>query len=192
MIFVSDRRAIPGTNRALPAAVLLDRDGTLIVDVPCNRDRSRVVPMPGAFEALERFRAAGIPLALVSNQAAVGRGDLTLEDVVSINARVEELLGELGPRMICTHREEQRCGCRKPDPGLILRAAGALGVDPERCVMIGDTGADVEAALAAGARAILVPNEVTRPAEILRAPEVAGSLLEAARSILGDVPERVA
>jgi histidinol-phosphate phosphatase family protein len=179
-------------RRRVLHAVLLDRDGTLIVDVPSNRDPARVVPMPGALEALERFRAAGMALALVSNQNAVARGEITLHDIDAVNDRVEELLGPIGPRMVCVHAVGAGCGCRKPEPGLVLEAAAALGVEPERCVLIGDTGADVEAAIEAGARAILVPNAVTRPAEILRAPQVAGSLLEAARSIVRDAPERAA
>jgi D-glycero-D-manno-heptose 1,7-bisphosphate phosphatase len=175
-----------------PAAVLLDRDGTLIADVPDNRDPQRVAPMDGAREALDRLRAGGLPLALVSNQSSVGYGRIALRDVEAVNARMEELLGPIRPQLVCTHPSEASCGCRKPEPGLVLRAAAVLGVDPRNCVVIGDTGADVDAALAAGARPILVPNEVTRAEEILRAPEVCASLVDAATLVLGGVPETVA
>ncbi|HEV8650047.1 MAG TPA: HAD-IIIA family hydrolase [Actinomycetes bacterium] len=170
---------------ARPAAVLLDRDGTLVVDVPYNGDPARVEVMPSARRALERLRAAGVPTAVVSNQSGVGRGLLTLEQVAAVNRRVEELLGPLGPWVVCPHAPGQGCGCRKPAPGLVEQAAGRLGVDPRGCVVIGDVGADVEAALAAGARAVLVPTPATRPEEVAAAPEVAADLEAAVDLVLG-------
>jgi len=167
-----------------PRVVLLDRDGTLVEDVPYNGDPARVTPMPGALEALNRLRAAGIRLAVVSNQGGIGSGRLTPADVAAVNHRVESLLGPLGPWFVCPHAPEAGCDCRKPAPGLIHRAAEALGVRPEDCALIGDTGADVAAARAAGARAILVPNAVTRHAEIAEAPEVAHDLGEAVDRLL--------
>ena len=168
--------AAPADPRALPAAVLFDRDGTLIVDVPYNGDPARVEPLPGAAAAVARLRAAGVRVAVVSNQSGIARGLLTHAQVRAVNARVEELLGPLGPWSWCPHGPVDGCGCRKPAPGLILRAAERLGVDPARCVVIGDIGADVEAARAAGARAILVPTRVTRADEVAAAQEVAPDL----------------
>jgi histidinol-phosphate phosphatase family protein len=169
-----------------PAAVLLDRDGTLVEDVPYNSDPDRVAPVPGAAEALTRLRAAGLPLAMVSNQSGVARGLMTLAQVEAVNRRVEELLGPLGPWLVCPHGPDDGCTCRKPAPGLVLAAAAALGVDPTECVVIGDIGADVEAARAAGARAILVPTQATLPDEVAAAPEVAGTLGEAVDLLIGD------
>lgn len=169
-----------------PEAVLLDRDGTLVFDVPYNGDPEKVVPVPGAREALDRLREAGIPLALVSNQSGVARGFLTTDQVSAVNRRVEELLGPLGPWMVCPHGPEEGCGCRKPAPGLVYRAASELGVEPSRCTVIGDIGSDVEAARAAGARGVLVPTEKTRPEEVEAAPEVAGDLAEAVDLLLGE------
>ena len=146
-----------GGPRPWPAAVLFDRDGTLIADVPYNGDPARVAPMPGARAALTRLRAAGVPVGVVSNQSGVARGLLTEADVAAVNCRMEELLGPLGPIEVCPHDSDDGCGCRKPAPGLVFRAARRLGVDPRQCVVIGDIGADVEAAHAAGARGILVP-----------------------------------
>ena len=168
-----------------PAAVLLDRDGTLVEDVPYNADPGRVVPVPGAGAALARLRAAGVPLALVSNQSGVARGLMTLEEVAAVNQRVEDLLGPVGPWLVCPHGPDEGCACRKPAPGLVLAAAAALGVDPAECVMIGDIGADVEAARAAGARAILVPTAATRPEEVAAAPEVAETLAAAVDLLVG-------
>jgi len=167
-----------------PAAVLFDRDGTLVVDVPYNGDPDRVEPMPAARPALERLRAAGIPTGVVSNQSGVARGMLTPGDVERVNRRVEELLGPLGPWAWCPHGPDDGCDCRKPAPGLVLRAASELGVDPAGCVVVGDIGADVEAARAAGARAVLVPTPRTRPEEIAAAPEVARDLEEAVERLL--------
>ncbi len=165
--------------------MLLDRDGTLVEDVPYNADPALVVPVPGAARALARLRAAGVPLALVSNQSGVGRGLMTMDDVAAVNRRLEELIGPLGPWMVCPHAPDDGCGCRKPAPGLLLAAAAALGVDPADCVFIGDIGADVEAARAAGIRPILVPTAVTRPEEVAGAPEVAESLEAAVDMLLG-------
>jgi len=171
-----DRRLAP---RPRPAAVLLDRDGTLVVDVPYNGDPALVEPMPGAAEALARLRAAGVRTGVVSNQSGVARGRLRHADVVAVNGRVEELLGPLGPVEWCPHGPADGCTCRKPAAGLILRAAARLGVDPRACAVIGDIGADVEAARAAGARGVLVPTARTRPEEIAAAAEVAPDLVAA-------------
>jgi histidinol-phosphate phosphatase family protein len=167
-----------------PAAVLLDRDGTLIEDVPYNGDPERVVPMSGARDAVERLRAASVPLGVVSNQSGVARGLLRPAQVAAVNARVEELLGPLGPWAVCPHGPEEGCGCRKPAPGLVLEAAARLGVDPRHCAVVGDIGADVEAARAAGARGVLVPTERTLPGEIEAAPEVAPDLPSAVELLL--------
>jgi histidinol-phosphate phosphatase family protein len=169
---------------AAPAAVLFDRDGTLVVDVPYNGDPARVEPMPGARGALERLRAAGVPTAVVSNQSGVARGVLTMDQVAAVNRRLEELIGPLGPMMVCPHGPDEGCACRKPAPGLVLQAARALGVDPARCAVVGDIGADGEAGRAAGARAILVPTPRTRPEEVAAAPEVAADLDEAVERLL--------
>jgi histidinol-phosphate phosphatase family protein len=180
---------LAGHVRPLPAprrveAVLFDRDGTLIVDVPYNGDPERVRPVPGARSAIARLRAAGVPMAVVSNQSGVARGLLTPAQVRAVNARAEALLGPLGPWVWCPHGPDDGCDCRKPAPGLIRQAAERLGVDPAACVVIGDIGADVGAARAAGARAILVPTPVTRPEEIAAAGEVAPDLAAAVDRVL--------
>jgi HAD superfamily hydrolase (TIGR01662 family) len=179
------RRPAHPAGAACPAAVLLDRDGTLVVDVPHNGDPARVVPMPGAREALQRLRAAGIGLGVVSNQSGIGRGLLGPEDVDAVNARIEALLGPLGPWAICPHGPDDGCGCRKPEPGLVHDVAGRLGISPARCAVIGDIGIDVEAARAAGARGILVPTAATRREEIVAAPELAPDLPSAVDLLLG-------
>jgi histidinol-phosphate phosphatase family protein len=170
--------------RAVPPAVLFDRDGTLVVDVPHNADPARVEPMPGARAALERLRAAGVATAVVSNQCGVALGKLTRDELDAVNARIEHVLGPLGPMLVCTHAPDDACRCRKPAPGLIEDAARALGVAPRDCVVVGDIGSDVEAAHAAGAGAILVPTAITRREEVAAAPVVARDLDEAVELLL--------
>ncbi|MCW2607181.1 MAG: family hydrolase [Frankiales bacterium] len=162
-----------------PRAVLFDRDGTLVVDVPYNGDPALVQPVPQAAQALARLRAAGIPTAVVTNQSGIARGLLTRADADACHARLAELVGPLGPVMVCEHGPEDGCSCRKPAPGLVLQAAEALAVAPHDCAVVGDIGADVGAALAAGARSVLVPTLVTRAEEVQAAPLVARDLLHA-------------
>jgi HAD superfamily hydrolase (TIGR01662 family) len=171
------RRVSPAT--AVPAAVLFDRDDTLVHDVPYNTDPAAVTPMPGAREALDRLRDVGIPVGVVTNQSGVARGLISAEQLELVNARVSELLGPFDAWSVCLHGEDDGCDCRKPAPGLVSNAAAQLGVPVDRCVVIGDIGADVTAAAAAGARGILVPTARTLRQEILSAAEVATDIAAA-------------
>ncbi|GGS52658.1 HAD family hydrolase [Streptomyces griseoviridis] len=170
-------------------AVLFDRDGTLVHDVPYNGDPERVRPVDGAREALALLRGHGIPTGVVTNQSGVARGLLTDADVRAVNHRVDAVLGPFDVWAVCPHGPDDGCHCRKPRPGLILRAAGRIGADPADCVVIGDIGADLEAARRAGAHGILVPNEATRPEETAAAEHVAPDLLTAVRALLGGPPQ---
>ncbi len=143
----------------LPCAVLFDRDETIVVDVPFNGDPKRVEPAPNARALLDRLRAAGLPLAVVSNQSGIGRGLVTAQAVDAVNRRVDELLGPFAGFFICPHAAQDGCECRKPKPKLILDAARVLGVDPACCVVVGDRESDVEAARNAGA----IPLKVDGP-----------------------------
>lgn len=165
-------------------AVLLDRDGTLIEDVPYNGDPDKVRPVPGAREALDRLRAAGLRLGVVSNQSGLARRFFDETDLARVNARVEELLGPFDTWRVCPHDSGGGCGCRKPAPGLVCSAAHDLDTTPERCVVIGDIGGDVTAALAAGASPVLVPTPATRPEEVAEAPTVADTLTGAVELVL--------
>jgi histidinol-phosphate phosphatase family protein len=179
-------RAASDARRPAPEAVLFDRDGTLIRDVPYNGDTALVEPMPGARTAVGQVRAREIPVGVVTNQSGVARGLLDTEDVRRVNARVEELLGPMDVWQVCPHRPADRCDCRKPAPGMVLAAAAELGVPVDRCVLIGDIGADVEAALAAGARAVLVPTDHTRGEEVGAAAATPGC------AVADDLPDAVA
>lgn len=149
-----------------PLAVLFDRDDTLIEDGPYLRDPGGVQPKPGASEGLSELRRRGLLLGVVTNQSGVAKGLITDEELGAVNARVESVLGPFGAWQVCVHDAGDGCRCRKPEPGMVLDAAAALGVAPSRCVMIGDTGGDVDAALAAQAGAVLVPTARTLPHEV--------------------------
>jgi HAD superfamily hydrolase (TIGR01662 family) len=179
---VRHRRVTPW--RGLPDLVLFDRDGTLVHDFPYNGDPDWVRPVDGAAEALARLRARGVAVGVVSNQSGVARGLITEDQVRACMARLEQLLGPLDVVRWCPHGPDDGCACRKPAPGMVVDACAALGVDPGRCVVVGDIGADVDAATAAGAAGILVPTPVTRRAEVAAAAHTAADLAAAVDDVL--------
>lgn len=172
------------SNASQLKAVLFDRDGTLVIDVPYNGDPSKVTPFPGARKVLDELRGLGLATGVLSNQSGVARGILTLDEVNSVNNRVEELLGPFDVWEVCPHSPEDSCRCRKPAPGMIHTACDRLGIQASEAAFIGDIGSDVEAARAAGARGVLVPTPVTREEEISAAPEVAADLEQAVALLL--------
>jgi D-glycero-D-manno-heptose 1,7-bisphosphate phosphatase len=184
-----DTERAGGSGTTTVRAVLFDRDGTLVHDVPYNADPDLVAPVDDAREVLDALRSAGVRVGVVSNQSGIARGLITPAQLDAVNARVSELLGPFDTWQVCPHGSTDGCACRKPAPGLVLAAAAALGVDPSECVVVGDIGADVGAALAAGARSVLVPTPVTRSEEVEHAREhalVARDLREAVVLALGE------
>ena len=136
-------------------AVLLDRDGVI------NADHEGYVTswsqfhlLPGALEGLRQLTAAGYRLAVVTNQAVVGRGLASAAEVEELNARMVSALAEGGARidavLCCPHAPEEGCACRKPQPGLLIEAGRRLGVAPADTCVIGDWVDDIAAARAAG------------------------------------------
>jgi D-glycero-D-manno-heptose 1,7-bisphosphate phosphatase len=172
------------------AAVFLDRDGVLnearVVDgrpyPPSGLDDVKI--LPGVQEACAALSAAGLPLIVITNQPDIARGTADRAEVDAINDRLLRVLS-LDEVVVCPHDDADGCACRKPRPGLIIRAARALGVAPAECVVIGDIGADVDAARSAGARAVLVPTPRTRAEEVAAAPLVAPDLPAAVELLLG-------
>jgi histidinol-phosphate phosphatase family protein len=157
-------------------AVLFDRDGTIVEDVPYNGDPEEVRPKPDARHSVDRLRIKGIRVGVITNQSGVARNLISTDDVRAVNERIDRTVGPFDAWEVCHHGPDDGCDCRKPRPGLVRAAARRLGVDPTRCVVIGDIGADVLAARAAGATGILVPTSVTRRDEIESAPWVAQTL----------------
>jgi D-glycero-D-manno-heptose 1,7-bisphosphate phosphatase len=153
-----------GALRMRRPAVFLDKDGTLIHDVPYNVDPARVQLTLGAREGVRVLRAAGYALVVASNQSGVARGLFTPDDLVRVRARIEQLLElTLDGFYCCPHLPDGLvdayaidCECRKPRPGLLTRAAQELGLDLERSWMVGDILSDVEAGARAGCRTVLL------------------------------------
>lgn len=169
-----------------PRAVLFDRDGTLVDEVPSPDRPEELVTVPGAREALDRLREAGIAVGLVSRHRT--RDDrFGGTDVEAVTERVVELLGPFDTVQCCLHGPDQRCGCLEPTGAMLRSASQDLGVDLVDCAVIGDTGSDVAAGLAAGARAVIVPTAVTPAEEVAEAPEVAGSVVDAVDALLRSV-----
>lgn len=143
--------------------MFLDRDGTLIEDTGYLGDPAGVRPVPGAREALERLRAAGFALVVVTNQSGVARGRFTEEDFRAVMRETERRLGAFDGTYACFHLAEgtvppwdRPCDCRKPAPGMLLRAARDLGIDLAASAGAGDGVRDVAAFRAAGVRPFLV------------------------------------
>jgi D-glycero-D-manno-heptose 1,7-bisphosphate phosphatase len=151
-------------------ALFLDRDGTLIVDKVYLSEPTGVELIPGAAEGLRRARALGFKLFLFTNQSGIGRGLHTLEDTLRVNARMEELLALPAPvfdgTCIAPEAPGQASLYRKPSPRFIHEKVAEHGLDPAACWMVGDSPADVGAALAAGIRAAAVRTGKVSPESI--------------------------
>lgn len=156
-------------------AVFLDRDGVLnelvwfedagIVDAPFHEDQFRLIP--GAADAVRRLNRAGLPVVVISNQPCVAKGHCSAARLERITAVMHRALGEQGAHLdavyYCLHHPEARdgalrvdCDCRKPKPGLLLRAAAERGLDLRRSLFVGDSITDVQAGRAAGCATVLL------------------------------------
>ena len=148
-------------------AVFMDRDGCLIEEAGYINHPSRVRMLPRSPAAVARLNRAGIAAVIATNQAGIARDYFSEETLEAVNAEVERQLGDQGARLdalyVCTHHPtagrapyRDACECRKPKPGLLLRAAAEMGLDLSRSVMIGDKPSDVAAGQAAGVTTVLV------------------------------------
>ena len=155
--------------KASTGLVLLDRDGTLIRDVPFLRDPAQVELLPGVAPGLARLQQAGLSLAIVSNQQGVGLGYHTTQEFIAVNQRLFRELSMHGIRIhrvyFCPHSLADQCACRKPESGMITRAMRDFETPPERTFLIGDTDADMRAAASAGCRAFLVSGSFAHAVE---------------------------
>jgi D-glycero-D-manno-heptose 1,7-bisphosphate phosphatase len=179
-------------------AAFIDKDGTLVVDVPYNADPARVRLHDGAAEGLRMLAAAGFRLFVVSNQSGVARGYFGMADVARMEEHLRAILSAEGVTIEafywCPHHPDGvdgrfavPCTCRKPEPGMLLRAAAEHGIDLASSWVIGDILDDVDAGRRAGCLTVLVDNggetEWVMPPR--RTPHyVAGDLADAARHIV--------
>ena len=163
---------------ALRRAAFLDRDGTL--NRPPTAGRYITQPndlhlLHGVTHAVKQLRRSGYACVVVSNQRGVALGHLTQHDLAAIDARLRELV-ELDATYYCTHHRDAACGCRKPEPGLLIRAAADLELDLPNSLMIGDSESDLEA----GRRVGCIPLKVA-PSD--------GALLAAVADVTGAAGE---
>jgi D-glycero-D-manno-heptose 1,7-bisphosphate phosphatase len=139
---------MPTTTDTRPRYVLLDRDGTLIVERDHLVDPALVELLPGAGPGLKRMCELGLRLVVITNQSVVGRGFLSLQGLERIHERLREHLGAFSVRLegiyFCPHLPDSGCECRKPRTGLVEQAVRELGLDPSRSFLIGDKLADLE------------------------------------------------
>ena len=200
MAVTGDTPGAPVGREGRRPAVFLDKDGTLIEDVPYNVDPDLIRLTDGAVEGLQLLHAAGYLLIVVSNQSGVARGYFEEPALRAVERRLGELLGSAGVPLAgfysCPHHPDGTveayavaCVCRKPAAGLIQRAAREHGIDLARSWMIGDILHDVEAGRRAGCRTALldVGHETEWELTSARTPDVvAGSLLDAARRVVAE------
>lgn len=149
------------------AAVFIDRDGTINEEVGYLDRPEKLRLIPGAAEAIRLINLSGMKAVVVTNQSGVARGLFDEVLVGEVHARLRELLrmegGTLDGIYFCPHHPTEgrgqyllSCDCRKPAPGLLLKAAAELNLDPASSYMVGDTINDIEAGERAGARGVLV------------------------------------
>jgi D-glycero-D-manno-heptose 1,7-bisphosphate phosphatase len=157
-------------------AAFLDRDGTINVLPPEHQYVTRPEDfelLPGAIEGMARLAGCGYTLVIASNQRGVGRGLVSEEALRACEAIVREALSPHGARVAgyyyCPHLIEDECDCRKPQPGLLLRAARELDLDLGASWMVGDSATDVEAGAAAGCSTAYVGSEAGVTANVTAA-----------------------
>ena len=179
-------------------AVLFDKDGTLVEDDPPNTDPARVRFFPDVFTALRLLTDAGYDLVVVTNQSAVAQGRCEEADVRRMQTYVRRRLADEGVSLsgfyYCPHHADGLvvpyavpCECRKPQPGLLLRASRELRVDLTQSWMVGDILHDVEAGRWAGCRTVLLDNgheTEWRLTEARWPDHIAPTLLKAAHLIV--------
>ncbi len=183
-------------------AIFLDRDGTINHDPGYIGNPDIVELLAGAGEAIALLKnQLGFMLIVISNQSGISRGIMTEEDVVLVNERLNELLSPYGATIdhfyFCPFHPEfspaEKCGCRKPSPELVLKAAEAHSVDMSKSYFVGDTANDIRCGKRAGLKTILVKTGYGTEHEknhltIDDTPNfIAENLLEAAKFIQSDI-----
>lgn len=180
-------------------AVFLDRDGTLNEEVDYLSDPGRLVMIPGAAAAVARLNARGIPVVVVTNQSGIGRGKYGWQDFAAVMSRMETLLALEHARIDAVyaspHHEKGQGDYavadhpdRKPNPGMLARAAEEHGIDLARSWMVGDKDIDLEAGRRAGCKVALVRTGYGSVVDGSAADLVAADLPEAVDRILAQWP----
>jgi D,D-heptose 1,7-bisphosphate phosphatase len=149
-------------------AVFLDRDGTLMRNVPYCSDPAKVEVLPGVTRSLRKLKEHGFKLVIVTNQSGIGRGYFTEETFWKVQAAFQQQVGLdlIDATYFCADHPDEATDRRKPGPGMLKEAGRDLGLDPAACFMIGDSDSDVEAGIRAGVKAtILIGTKKKEPQE---------------------------
>jgi len=170
--------------------VVLDRDGTIIVERHYLSDPEQVELLPGAAEGMRRLAEMGLGLVMVTNQSGIARGYFDENRLGEIHQRVQELLAAenvyLDGIYYCPHHPDEGCRCRKPEPGMIQQAAQDLGFLASESFVIGDKPCDIELGQREGATTLLVRTGYGAQVEAEQTAQpdyVVDSLTDAARAI---------
>jgi D-glycero-D-manno-heptose 1,7-bisphosphate phosphatase len=170
----------------LPAAIFIDRDGTVMEDADYCSDPSQVKIFPGVPEALQRLKSRGFKLIVITNQSGIGRGLFTVEQYRAVEREVSRQLGDglIDATYFCPDVPGQHSSYRKPSPGMILQARREHQIDLARSFFIGDKEIDVECGRNAGVRTIRVQTGPQRDATGSTADWIAEDLPAAVEIIL--------
>jgi len=178
----------------MPSAIFMDRDGTVSEEIGYIYNVDLYKPYPFAGPAIRKINESGMKAILITNQSGIERGYFPESQVHKVHEILRAELARHDARLdavyFCPHHPDTGCDCRKPRPGMLLRAQQELGIDLSRSYVIGDKYLDLEAAHAAGARSVLVMTgygreELEKHKHLpLQADLVAENLLQAVETIL--------
>lgn len=170
-------------------AVFIDRDGTIARDVHYCRRVEDFEILPTVPEAIRLLNQHGFKVVIITNQSGIARGYFNETTLLQIHQHMRQELAKYDARVdaiyYCPHHPEEGCECRKPKPGLILKAAQDLAINLGRSFMVGDGEMDIRAGKAAGCRTILVATEPDIEKETTDPPDyIADNMLRAAQWII--------
>lgn len=176
------------------SAVFVDRDGTINSDPGYLSDPDAFELLPYTGEGMRLLQKNGFALVVISNQSGVGRGLITIPQLLEIHERMKSKLREEGVKLdgiyYCPHHPDEGCSCRKPSPRLVMDAVGSLDLDLGSSYFVGDMVTDVQTGKGAGLKTVLVLTGAGRrslgDARRLGVDHVAEDLLEAARWVVAD------
>jgi D-glycero-D-manno-heptose 1,7-bisphosphate phosphatase len=161
----------------LPSVVFLDRDGTIMEDAHYIKEADQVRLLPGAARAVKRINDAKVPVIVITNQSAIGRRLIRLEDYETVRRKLDSLLAREGAHIDASYycpddpRDPRAAGCRKPGTKLFEDAIRDFKIEPSRAAYLGDRWRDVAASRKLGGRGILIYSPMTTDEDRRKAQE---------------------
>ena len=164
--------------------IILDRDGTIVIDRHYLGDPEGLEFLPGAAAGLRKLHILGCKLIVITNQSGIGRGLLTLEQVLRVNAGLKMMMDTIGAPLtatyFCPHAPDAHCPCRKPAAALLIQAAAEHDFEPSQAIVIGDKDSDIEMGKRVRAQTIRINSDHFAVAQTIQADKVTANLNEAA------------